>query len=66
LEPLQNAFLEAHRHPSTRTLMQELLLQRFEAPIASAYDVLRQEFGRARRFWRERPLAAVIHPAFSG
>jgi ABC-type phosphate/phosphonate transport system substrate-binding protein len=66
LEPLQNAFLEAHRHPSTRTLMEELLLQRFEAPVASAYDVLRQEFGAARRFWRERPLAAVIHPAFSG
>jgi ABC-type phosphate/phosphonate transport system substrate-binding protein len=66
LEPLQNAFLEAHRHPSTRTLMEELLLQRFETPIARPYDVLRQEFGAARHFWHQRPLAAVIHPAFSG
>ncbi len=64
LEPLQNAFLEAHRRPSTRTLMQELLLQRFEAPIASVYDVLRNEWGSASRFWSERPLAAAIHPAF--
>ncbi len=45
--------------------MEPLLLQRFEAPIASAYDVLRRELGAATRFWSERPLAALIHTAFS-
>ena len=41
------------------------VLRRFEAPIATAYDVLRREFGAATRFWSERPLAALIHPAFN-
>jgi ABC-type phosphate/phosphonate transport system substrate-binding protein len=65
LQALQSAFLEAHRNASTKALMEPLLLQRFEAPIASDYDVLRKELAAATRFWRERPLAAVIHPAFS-
>jgi ABC-type phosphate/phosphonate transport system substrate-binding protein len=65
LERLQSAFLGAHRNASTRALMEPLLLRRFEAPVASAYDVLRNELGAATRFWSERPLAAVIHPAFS-
>jgi hypothetical protein len=45
--------------------MAPLLLQRFEAPVASAYDVLRKELATATRYWSEHPLAAVIHPAFS-
>jgi ABC-type phosphate/phosphonate transport system substrate-binding protein len=65
LDALQRAFLEAHRSPSTKALMEPLLLQRFETPIASAYDVLRQEWLAATRFWSEHPLAAVVHPAFS-
>jgi ABC-type phosphate/phosphonate transport system substrate-binding protein len=65
LERLQSAFLDAHRNASTKALMEALLLRRFEAPVTSAYEVLRTELAAATRFWSERPLAAVIHPAFS-
>jgi ABC-type phosphate/phosphonate transport system substrate-binding protein len=65
LQALQSAFLEAHRNALTKALMEPLLLQRFEAPVASDYDVLRKELAAATRFWSERPLAAVIDPAFS-
>ncbi len=65
LERLQDAFLEAHRNDAAKALMEPLLLRRFEAPIAGAYEVLRKELLAATRFWGERPLAAVVHPAFS-
>jgi ABC-type phosphate/phosphonate transport system substrate-binding protein len=64
LAALQRAFLDAHRSASTKTLMDQLLLQRFEVPLAVSYDVLRRDFAAATQFWSEHALAAVVDPAF--
>lgn len=64
LEALQSAFLEADRHACTQGLMAQLLLQRFAHPDAASYEVLRECFEAATRYWQERPLAALTHPAF--
>lgn len=64
LESLQSAFLGAHENPLTRELMGRLLLQRFEHPDPASYDVLRDNFETATRYWSTHPLAAHTHPAF--
>jgi hypothetical protein len=64
LETLQAAFLEAHRIAAIAPLMADLLLERFVRPDPSAYDALRLNFATATRYWRARPLAASVHPAF--
>jgi ABC-type phosphate/phosphonate transport system substrate-binding protein len=64
LETLQAAFLEAHRIATIVPLMAALLLERFVRPDPSSYDALRLNFETATRYWRARPLAATVHPAF--
>jgi ABC-type phosphate/phosphonate transport system substrate-binding protein len=64
LEPLQAAFLEAHRIATIVPLMADLLLERFVRPDPSSYDALRSNCEAATRYWRARPLAATVHPAF--
>jgi hypothetical protein len=61
---LRAAFLEAHRIDSIKALMEPLLLQRFDAPDAGAYKVLKARFAAAGDYWRHHPLAATVHPAF--
>ncbi|MGB6309772.1 MAG: PhnD/SsuA/transferrin family substrate-binding protein [Steroidobacteraceae bacterium] len=63
-EALQSAFLEAHEISTIEPLMAELLLQRFVRPDPKDYDALRSRYETATRYWRERPLAARVHPAF--
>jgi ABC-type phosphate/phosphonate transport system substrate-binding protein len=64
LETLQAAFLEAHRITTIIPLMTDLLLERFVRPDPASYDALRSNFETATRYWRARPLAATVHPAF--
>jgi hypothetical protein len=64
LEPLKAAFLEAHRIAAILPLMTGLLLDRFVRPDPASYDALRLNFETATRYWRDRPLAATVHPAF--
>jgi ABC-type phosphate/phosphonate transport system substrate-binding protein len=64
LEPLKAAFLEAHRIAAIVPLMTDLLLDRFVRPDPASYDALRLNFETATRYWRARPLAATVHPAF--
>jgi hypothetical protein len=45
--------------------MAELLLERFVRPDPDTYDALRLNFETATRYWRQHPLAALIHPAFA-
>jgi ABC-type phosphate/phosphonate transport system substrate-binding protein len=59
------AFLGADRQADSRTLMEPLLLARFEKPEPAAYDALRQRFETMRAFWRSHPLAETIHPTFA-
>jgi ABC-type phosphate/phosphonate transport system substrate-binding protein len=65
LESLTAAFIQAHDHADTRKVMSELLIERFVLPDPASYDVLRQRFEAATRFWREHPLATVVDPAFA-
>jgi ABC-type phosphate/phosphonate transport system substrate-binding protein len=64
LEPLKSAFLEAHRIAAIVPLMAGLLLERFVRPDPGSYDALRSNFETVTRYWRDRPLAATMHPAF--
>jgi ABC-type phosphate/phosphonate transport system substrate-binding protein len=64
LGTLQATLLHAHEIPLTRELMGRLLLQRFEQPLPASYDVLRDNFEAATRYWGAHPLANVAHPAF--
>ncbi len=59
------AFLAADRQADSRTLMEPLLLTRFERPDAAGYDALRQRFETMRAFWRSHPLAETIHSTFA-
>jgi ABC-type phosphate/phosphonate transport system substrate-binding protein len=63
-ENLRAAFLEAHEIGTIQPLMADLLLQRFVQPDPSSYDALRSGYETAMQYWRERPLAASVHPAF--
>ena len=65
LAPLQAAFLEAHRIAAMAPLMAGLLLEKFMRPDPASYDALRLNFEASTRFWRARPLAATVHPAFA-
>jgi ABC-type phosphate/phosphonate transport system substrate-binding protein len=64
LHSLADAFENAHRDPALRQLMSDLLLERFVQPDPSRYDALRTNFETAISFWREHPLAKIVHPAF--
>jgi ABC-type phosphate/phosphonate transport system substrate-binding protein len=65
LESLQTVFVEAHGIPGMTSLMERLLLKRFERPDPASYDSLRLNFETATRFWGVHPLAATVHPAFA-
>lgn len=65
LDALQSAFLEADRSAAIKPIMNQLMLRRFVRPDAASYEVLRPRFQAARRYWSERPLAALVHPAFA-
>jgi ABC-type phosphate/phosphonate transport system substrate-binding protein len=65
LESLRNSFREAHRMPALRATLEGLKLERFVRPDPAAYDELRKSFDTTSSFWREHPLAAVVHPAFA-
>ena len=64
LDSLQAAFLEAHRIAPIASLMEGLLLERFERPDPHSYDALRTNFMAASQFWADHDLAATVHPAF--
>jgi ABC-type phosphate/phosphonate transport system substrate-binding protein len=63
-ESLQAAFAEAHRIPNMIPLMKRLLLKRFDRPDPTSYDALRWDYETAIHYWRTRPIAATVHPAF--
>jgi hypothetical protein len=63
-EKLQAAFLEAHEISTIQPVMADLLLERFVLPDPHSYDALRSNYETATQYWRERPLAASVHPAF--
>ena len=65
LESLRNSFLEAHRIPALRPIMEGLKLERFVRPQPAAYDELRKSCDTTLSYWREHRLAAVVHPAFA-
>lgn len=65
LESLREAFLQVHENPAAASLMADLLVERFVLPDPASYDVLRRRFEAASHFWREHPLASVMHPAFA-
>lgn len=64
VEPLRDAFLAADRDTELKPLLAGLLLQGFTHPDPAAYGVLRQRSLTTTAYWREHPLATVIHPAF--
>jgi ABC-type phosphate/phosphonate transport system substrate-binding protein len=64
LETLASAFIAAEGNAGMRAPMKQLLLRRFVRPDPASYEVLRDNFQAAKRYWAGRPLAAVIHPAF--
>jgi hypothetical protein len=64
LDALQSALLEAHQDASMKSVMDDLLLERFTRPDPSSYAALRDRFEAAARYWAEHPFAAVTHPAF--
>jgi hypothetical protein len=62
---LAAAFAGAHRSAPLTALMEPLLLQRFVRPDPNSYDILRQRFEAAIRYWGIHRLAAATHPAFA-
>jgi ABC-type phosphate/phosphonate transport system substrate-binding protein len=65
LDSLQAALLEAHHIASIQPLMATLMLQSFVHPDPASYDVLQLRSDVARQYWRQHPLATVVHPAFA-
>jgi ABC-type phosphate/phosphonate transport system substrate-binding protein len=61
---LRAAFTAAHRNPALRGLLTELELSHFVTPDPRDYDALRTGFESATAYWREHPLAEIVHPAF--
>jgi ABC-type phosphate/phosphonate transport system substrate-binding protein len=61
-EPLAAAFLTAHEAPELRSIMADLLLDRFVRPDVADYEVLPPEYEAMSGFWRSHPLANRIHP----
>jgi ABC-type phosphate/phosphonate transport system substrate-binding protein len=64
-EALRTAFARAHCNPSLRPVMAELELAQFASPKPGDYDALRINFEVAKAYWRDHPLAAIVHPAFA-
>jgi ABC-type phosphate/phosphonate transport system substrate-binding protein len=63
-EALRSAFQEAHRDVALRGLMDPLLLQRFVLPEAASYEVLRDGFESATRYWSQHRFADSMPGAF--
>jgi ABC-type phosphate/phosphonate transport system substrate-binding protein len=63
-DALQIAFLEAHENASIKPLMDQLLVQRFVRPEPGSYEILRQRYETACRYWIAHPLARVTPAAF--
>ena len=61
---LRAAFSAAHRDPALQVLLAGLELSHFVAPDPRDYDALRINFESATAYWREHPLAEIVHPAF--
>ena len=61
---LRAAFTAAHRDPALKILLAGLELSHFATPDPRDYDVLRIRFESATAYWREHPLAEIVHPAF--
>jgi ABC-type phosphate/phosphonate transport system substrate-binding protein len=61
---LRAAFTAAHRDPSLKVLLADLELSHFVTPDPGDYDALRIGFESAKAYWRRRPLAEIVHPAF--
>ena len=64
-DALVAAFLDAHRRPSTRGLMDTMLLRRFVRPPVGSYDPLRARYEATLRHWRSHPLVRIVDPAFA-
>jgi ABC-type phosphate/phosphonate transport system substrate-binding protein len=60
-----DAFLAAHDDPVLKSVMDELLIERFVRPQTESYDILKQTLETAQNFWRQQPLAETTHPAFA-
>ena len=58
------AFTGADRDPDLRSIMNDLLLERFVEVPSGTYDSLRQSQAAAEAFWRSHRLAEMAHPAF--
>lgn len=56
--------LRAHERENIRALLARLMLRRFARPDPAAYADLLADYRTAMRYWRGRPLAASVHPAF--
>jgi ABC-type phosphate/phosphonate transport system substrate-binding protein len=61
---LRAAFTAAHRDPALKVLFAGLELSHFVTPDPRDYDALRVRFESATAYWREHPLAEIVHPAF--
>jgi hypothetical protein len=61
---LRAAFTAAHRDPALKVLLGGLELSHFVTPDPRDYDALRIRFESATAYWREHPLAEIVHPAF--
>jgi ABC-type phosphate/phosphonate transport system substrate-binding protein len=61
---LRTAFTAAHRDPALTALFTGLKLSHFVTPDPRDYDALRIGFESATAYWREHPLAEIVHPAF--
>jgi ABC-type phosphate/phosphonate transport system substrate-binding protein len=61
---LRTSFTAAHRDPALKVLFTGLELSHFVTPDARDYDALRIGFESATAYWREHPLAEIVHPAF--
>jgi ABC-type phosphate/phosphonate transport system substrate-binding protein len=61
---LRAAFTAAHRDPALKVLFTGLELSHFVTPDPREYEALRIGFDSATAYWREHPLAEIVHPAF--
>jgi ABC-type phosphate/phosphonate transport system substrate-binding protein len=61
---LRAAFTAAHRNPALKVLLAGLELSHFVTPDPRDYEALRIGFESATAYWREHPLAEIVHPAF--
>ena len=64
-ELLAGALLAAHQDPALKSILDELLIERFVRRRAESYSILKQRWETARGFWHRQPLADIAHPAFA-